>query len=63
MAGAGPPDAQIKSEVLYEVKIKATQVTSEVSTVAPRSCTAQSFLKAGSGGGRGQHCGGEESIP
>ena len=63
MAGAGPPDTQIKSKIFYEVKIQATQVTSEVSKVAPRSCTAQSFLKAGSGGGRGQHCGGEESIP
>ena len=63
MAGAGPPDSQIKSEIFHEVKIQATQVNSEVSKVAPKSCTAQSFLKAGSGGRRGQHCGGEESNP
>ena len=35
MAGAGPPDAQIKSGIFYEVKIQATQVTSEESKVAP----------------------------
>ena len=61
MAGAGPLDAQIKSGIFYEVKFQAIQVTSEVSKVAPKNSTAQSFLKAGNRGGKGQHCGGEES--